>query len=94
MSLEATRTLVRGRQPRSGLICILCNLCSYVPAVSGQYTLRLMFFCSYVLLFSALAANTHYNLCPYVLRVSKQIKRNQSLYDQFARPLHKKLYIC
>ena len=27
-------------------------------------------------------------------RVSKQIKRNQSLYDQFARPLHKKLYIC
>ena len=26
----ATRTLVRGRQPRSGLICFLCSLCSYV----------------------------------------------------------------
>ena len=25
MSLEATRTVVRGRPPRSGLICILCD---------------------------------------------------------------------
>ena len=25
MSLEATRTLVRGRQPRSGLMCFLCK---------------------------------------------------------------------
>ena len=51
MFLEATRTIVRGRQPRSGLICFLCSLCSYVPAVSGQhkrYTYVLMFLCSYV----------------------------------------------
>ena len=47
MFLEATRTIVRGRQPRSGLICSLCSLCSYVPAVSGQYTLHLLFLCSY-----------------------------------------------
>ena len=26
MSLEATRTIVRGRQPRSGLVCFLCKL--------------------------------------------------------------------
>ena len=26
MFLEATRTIVRGRQPRSGLVCILCKL--------------------------------------------------------------------
>ena len=45
MSLEATRTIVRGRQPRSGLMCILCNLCSYVPAVSGKHERYLMFLC-------------------------------------------------
>ena len=49
MSLEATRTLVRGRQPRSGLICFLCSLCSYVPAVSGKHERYI--FCSYVLMF-------------------------------------------
>ena len=26
MSLEAIRTIVRGRQPRSGLVCFLCKL--------------------------------------------------------------------
>ena len=26
MSLEATRTIVRGRQPRCGLVCLLCKL--------------------------------------------------------------------
>ena len=51
MFLEATRTIVRGRQPRSGLMCILCNLCSYVSANTN------VILCSYVLLFSALAAN-------------------------------------
>ena len=56
MSLEATRTLVRGRQPRSGLICYLCSLCSYVPAVSGKHERYLLFLCPYVLLPPALAA--------------------------------------
>ena len=66
-------------------------LCSYVlmsPALAANTHYNL---CPYVLMSPALAANTHYNLCPYVLRVSEQIKRNQSLYDQFARALHKKL---
>ena len=35
MSLEATWTLVRGRQPRSGFYVTYVSLCSYVPAVSG-----------------------------------------------------------
>ena len=44
----ATRTLVRG-QPRSGLICFLCSLCSYV------------------LLFTALAAaRQRYGVSPLV----------------------------
>ena len=49
MFLEATRTIVRGRQPRSGLMCILCNLCSYVPAVSGKHKRYIL--CPYVLMF-------------------------------------------
>ena len=51
MSLEATRTLVRGRQPRSGLICILCklmSLCSRGKRLTQTYSV-LMFFCPYVL---------------------------------------------
>ena len=59
ISLEATRTIVLGRQPRSGLICFLCSLCSYVPAVSGKHKRYLLFLCPYVLMFSALAANTN-----------------------------------
>ena len=54
MFLEATRTLVRGRQPRSGLICYLCKLmflCS-----RGKRLIQTFIFCSYVLLFPALAA--------------------------------------
>ena len=67
MSLEATRTLVRGRQPRSGLICLLCLLCSYVPAVSGKHERYLMFLCPSVLMFSALAAaKARYGVSPYV----------------------------
>ena len=72
MSLEATRTLVRGRQPRSGLLCILCKLMLLMfSALSGQYTLRLLFLCPYVLLSPALAAaNPRYGDSPYILRVS------------------------
>ena len=38
MSFEATRTIVRGRQPRSGLMCILCKLMFLCSRVSGQRT--------------------------------------------------------
>ena len=56
MFLEATRTLVRGRQPRSGLICILWKLMFLCSRGKRPYMLRLLFLCPYVLLFSALAA--------------------------------------
>ena len=49
--------VVRGRQPRSGLMCFLCKLmflCSRGKRLTQ--TLYLMFFCSYVLMFTALAA--------------------------------------
>ena len=62
--LEATRTSVRGCQPRSGLM-FLCSfvfrvsgchkryiLCSYVPAVSGKHERYIL--CSYVLMFFCL----------------------------------------
>ena len=57
MSLEATRTLVRGRQPRSGLMCFLCKpmfLCSRGKRLTQ--TIHLLFFCSSVLMLPALAA--------------------------------------
>ena len=58
MSLEATRTIVRGRQPRSGLMCILCKLMFLCSRGKRQaQTLYLMSLCPYVLLFPALAAN-------------------------------------
>ena len=58
MSLEATRTIVRGRQPRSGLMCILCKLMFLCSRGKRQaQTLYLMSLCPSVLLFSALAAN-------------------------------------
>ena len=53
MSLEATRTPVRGRQPRSGLICILCNLMFLMfSALSGKHKRQI--FCPSVLLFFCL----------------------------------------
>ena len=56
MSLEATRTPVRGRQPRSGLMCFLCKLMSLMfSALSGKHKRQI--FCPYVLLFPALAAS-------------------------------------
>ena len=72
MFLEATRTQVRGRPPRSGLICILCKLmflCSRGKRLTQ--TLHLLFFCPSVLLFSALAASEpRHGASPSVLRVS------------------------
>ena len=55
MFLEATRTLVRGRQPRSGLVCILCKL--MFLCFRGK---RLIHATSYVLM----------SLCSYASRVS------------------------
>ena len=53
MSLEATRTIVRGRPPRSGLMCILCNLMFLMfSALSGKHKRQI--FCPYVLLFFCL----------------------------------------
>ena len=63
MSLEATRTIVRGRQPRSGLMCILCKLmflCS-----RGKRLTRTL---SYVLM----------SLCSSVFRVSGQRTKQQT----------------
>ena len=72
MSLEATQTLVRGRQPRSGLVCFLCKLvflCSRGKRLTQ--TSYLMFLCPYVLLFSALAAaKARYGVSPYVSYVA------------------------
>ena len=49
MSLEATRTIVRGRQPRSGLMCILCKLMFLCSRGKRQaQTLYLMSLCSSV----------------------------------------------
>ena len=48
MSLEATRTIVRGRQPRNGLMCILCKdmfLCSRGKRLTRTLSYVLMFFC-------------------------------------------------
>ena len=57
MSLEATRTIVRGRQPRSGLVCILCKLMFLCFRGKRQArTSYLMSLCPYVLMFPALAA--------------------------------------
>ena len=62
MFLEATRTIVRGRQPRSGLMCILCKLMFLCSRGKRQaQTLYLMSLCPYVLLFPALAANAPSN---------------------------------
>ena len=63
MFLEATRTLVRGRQPRSGLVCILCKLMFLCFRGKRQArTSYLMSLCPYVLLSPALAAaRPHYN---------------------------------
>ena len=51
MSLEATRTIVRGRQPRSGLMCILCKdmfLCSRGKRLTRTLSYVLMSLCSSV----------------------------------------------
>ena len=68
MFLEATRTIVRGRQPRSGLVCFLCKLMLLMsPALSGKHERYLLFLCSYVLMSPALAADkTRYGVSPYV----------------------------
>ncbi len=66
MSLEATRTIIRGRQPCSGLMCILCKL--YVPAVSGKHKRYIL--CPYVLLFPALVAYAPSNKQAMVRRVT------------------------
>ena len=69
MSLEATRTIVRGRQPRSGLMCILCKLMFLMfSAVSGKHKRYIL--CSYVLMFPALAANAPSNKQAMVRRVT------------------------
>ena len=69
MSLEATRTLVRGRQTRSGLVCFLCKLvflCSRGKRLTQTYSV-LLFLCPFVLMFSALAtARARYGASPYV----------------------------
>ena len=54
---EATRTLVRGRSRAAALCVSYVDLCSYVLRVSGEHTPQLLFFCPFVLMFSALAAN-------------------------------------
>ena len=85
MSLEATRTIVRGRQPRSGLVCFLCKLMLLMfSAVSGKHERYLLFLCSYVLLFSALAANMRlttnnprYGVSPYVSWATRTLVRGQ-----------------
>ena len=57
MFLEATRTLVRGRQPRSGLVCFLCKLMFLCSRGKRQArTSYLMSLCPYVLMSPALAA--------------------------------------
>ena len=49
MSLEATRTIIRGRQPCSGLMCILCKLMFLCSRGKRQaQTLYLMSLCSSV----------------------------------------------
>ncbi len=49
MSLEATQTIVRGRQPRSGLMCILCKLMFLCSRGKRQaQTLYFMSLCSSV----------------------------------------------
>ena len=71
MFLEATRTIVRGRQPRSGLMCILCKLMFLCSRGKRQaQTLYLMSLCPYVLLFPALAANAPSNKQAMVRRVT------------------------
>ena len=72
MSLEATRTPVRGRS-RAAALCVsyvnLCSLCSRGKRLTQ--TLHLMSFCPYVLLFPALAAaQPRLGVSPSVLRVS------------------------
>ena len=53
MSLEATRTIVRGRLPRSGLMCVLCKpMFLMFSAVSGKHKRYIL--CPYVLLFLCL----------------------------------------
>ena len=50
MSLPATRTSVRGRPPRSGLMCILCKLMFLMfSALSGKHKRHIL--CSSVLMF-------------------------------------------
>ena len=68
MSLEATRTQVRGRPPRSGLICLLCSLCSLCSRGKRQaQTSNLLFLCSSVLMSPALAvSDSRYGVSPYV----------------------------
>ena len=69
MSLEATRTIVRGRQPRSGLMCILCKLMFLCSRGKRQaQTLYLTSLCPYVLMF----------LCSSVSRVSGQRIKQQT----------------
>ena len=49
MFLEATRTPVRGRQPRSGLMCFLCELMSLMfSALSGKHKHHIL--CPYALM--------------------------------------------
>ena len=62
MSLEATRTIVRGRQPRSGLMCILC---------------KLMFLCSRGKR-QAQTSSVLMSLCSSVSRVSGQRTKQQT----------------
>ena len=72
----ATRTLVRG-QPRSGLLCILCKTSvAYVfRAKRLTQTLYLLFLCSFVLMFSALAVR--YGVSPYVSLATRTLVRGQ-----------------
>ena len=71
-----TRTSVRG-QPRSGLLCVLCKLLLLMySALSGPtQTLYLLFFCPFVLMFSALAAR--YGVSPYVSLATRTSVRGQ-----------------
>ena len=58
----------RERSSPTSKLCFLCSLCSYVPAVSvTKPRSGLMSLCSYVLLFTALAAaKLRYGVSPYV----------------------------
>ena len=93
MSLEATRTPVRGRQPRSGLMCFLCNLMSLMfSALSGKHKRQI--FCPSVLLFPALAATelplgTSPSACWHI---NKQAKRTFMFFSILSQNIHPKTW--